>query len=269
MNIIFLTGFVLLITVFGEIFQTEGVSVNLPRKYKVSMLSLPLVVDGKLNELGWEKAGWTEDFVDIEGEKKPLPLYRTRVKMLYDDHYLYIGAELEEPHIWATISGDEKIIYHDNDFEVFIDPDGDGKLYYELEINALGAKWDLLLTKPYKEGGVYISSWEIAGLKKGVFSDGTLNDPSDSDRFWSVELALPWDVLRECAPGRKRPSPGDTWRINFSRVQWRAKVLNGKYEKEKNPLTGRYFPEDNWVWSPQGVINMHQPGTWGFLEFGD
>ena len=34
---------------------------------------------------------------------KPRPAKRTRVKMLWDDEYLYIGAELEEDQIWAEV----------------------------------------------------------------------------------------------------------------------------------------------------------------------
>jgi hypothetical protein len=45
------------------------------------------------------------------------------------------------------------IIFHDNDFEVFIDPDGDNWQYYELEVNARGQVWDLLLIRPYRWGG--------------------------------------------------------------------------------------------------------------------
>jgi hypothetical protein len=25
--------------------------------------------------------------------------------------------------------------------------------------------------------------------------------------------------------------------------------------------------EDNWVWSPQGVVDMHRPETWGYVQF--
>ena len=267
MKVKFFIWFVLILTIFRANSQPEKNTITVPRSYKVKRVTTPVIIDGKLNDTAWMDTPWTEDFVDIEGELKPQPLFRTRAKMVFDDQYLYIGAELEEPHIWATCTEDESIIYHDNDFEVFIDPDGDGQLYYELEINALGTKWDLLLTKPYREGGIYISSWEIRGLKKAVFLDGTINDPSDTDRFWNAELALPWEVLRECAPGRRKPEPGVTWRINFSRVEWKTELTEGKYVKMKNPETGRNFPESNWVWSPQGVINMHRPEKWGFLEF--
>ena len=87
--------------------------------------------------------------------------------MLYDDNYFYFAAELDEPHVWATLTDRDAVIYHDNDFEVFIDPDGDNHLYYELEINALGTEWDLLLVKPYRDGGPAINAWDIQGLQTG------------------------------------------------------------------------------------------------------
>jgi hypothetical protein len=67
--------------------------------------------------------------------------------MLWDYKYFYIAAQLQEPHIWATIKERDAIIYQDNDFEIFIDPDGDSHNYYEVEINAFGAFWDLMLLK--------------------------------------------------------------------------------------------------------------------------
>ncbi|OQB80391.1 MAG: hypothetical protein BWX87_01447 [Bacteroidetes bacterium ADurb.Bin123] len=239
------------------------------RFYRVNRTAAPLSIDGKPEDAAWSAAPWTEAFTDIEGDAKPAPLFGTRVKMVWDDQYLYICAELEEPHLWATFAKDESVIYHENDFEVFIDPGNDGLLYYELEINALGTKWDLLLTKPYREGGIPINAWEINGLKRGVYLDGTLNDPSDRDKFWSVELALPWKVLRECAPHCRMPQPGDRWRINFSRVQWEREVTDGKYFRKKDPVTGRLLSEYNWVWSPQGEVNMHIPEKWGIMEFAE
>ena len=72
--------------------------------------------------------------------------------MLWDDTYLYVGALLEEPHVWATLTQHDSVIFHDNDFEVFIDPDGDNHEYCEIEINALNTEWDLFLNKPYRDG---------------------------------------------------------------------------------------------------------------------
>ena len=57
--------------------------------------------------------------------------------MLWDDEYFYVAAELEEPDIWATLTERDAVIFYDNDFEIFIDPDGDSHEYYEFEMNAL------------------------------------------------------------------------------------------------------------------------------------
>jgi hypothetical protein len=238
-----------------------------PKTYLCNRTEKPLEIDGALTEPAWQKAEWTEAFVDIEGSLKPAPRLRTRAKMLWDDRYLYVAAELEEPDIWGTLTQRDAVIFHDNDFEVFIDPDGDTHQYYEMEMNALNTVWDLLLVKPYRDGGPPVNGWDIHGLKTAVLVHGTLNQPGDIDTSWSVEIALPWDALRECAHRDAPPRDGDRWRMNFSRVEWRATAHGMTYSKLLEEKTGKPLPEDNWVWSPQGLINMHYPEMWGFVQF--
>src|SRR5262249_4340572 len=232
-----------------------------PKGYVCYRAPSPIVIDGDLKDAAWAAAPWTDAFVDIEGDKQPKPRFRTRVKMLWDDDALYIAAELEEPHIWATLTEHDSVIFHDNDFEVFLDPDGDNHLYGELELNALNTTWDLLLTKPYRDGGKAVNAWEITGLKTAVKIDGTLNDPRDKDTGWTVEIKWPWKGLKELAAVPMPPKDGDQWRINFSRVEWDTEIIDGKYRKVKDR------PEHNWVWSPPGVIDMHRPERWGYLQF--
>lgn len=232
-----------------------------PRGYVCVRAAGAVEIDGRLDDDAWAKAAWTAPFVDIEGRKRPDPRFRTRAKMLWDDRYLYIGAELEEPHVWGTLTEHDAVIFQDNDFEVFIDPDGDNHEYYEIEINALNTEWDLFLPRPYRDGGPAVNAWEIPGLGTAVHVDGTLNDPTDEDRGWSVEIAIPWDVLGEHANRPAPPGDGDRWRVNFSRVEWRHEVVDGRYRK----VAG--LREDNWVWSPQGVIDMHRPERWGYVQF--
>jgi hypothetical protein len=233
----------------------------LPKGYVCYRARSPLTLDGKLDDAAWRDAPWTDAFVDIEGGRRPAPRLRTRVKMLWDDECLYIGAELEEPHVWATQTAHDSVIFEDNDFEVFLDPNGDSHLYAELEMNALNTTWDLLLPRPYKDGGPAINAWEIAGLRTAVHVAGTLNDPSDTDRGWSVEIAWPWKGLKELTERPVPPLDGDQWRINFSRVEWDQEVMGGRYRKVPER------PEHNWVWSPQGVVDMHRPERWGYLQF--
>ena len=232
-----------------------------PQGYVCGFAASPIQVDGKLDEAIWEPAPWTADFVDIEGDRKPKPRFRTRAKMVWDNDYFYIAAELDEPHVWGTLTKHDAVIFQDNDFEVFIDPDGDNHEYYELELNALNTTWDLFLPRPYKDGGSADNSWEIPGLKTALQIRGTLNDPSDKDEGWSVEIAIPWKVLGEHAHRSAPPKHGDTWRVDFSRVEWEHEIADGKYRK----VAGKR--EDNWVWSPQGIIDMHRPERWGLVQF--
>ena len=185
------------------------------------------------------------------------------VKMLWDERYFYIGAYLEEPNVWATLTERDSIIYQDNDFEVFIDPDGDTHNYYELEMNALNTVWDLFLVKPYRDGGPAIHAWDIRGLKTAVKIERDAQRPRDKDKGWFVEIAMPWEVLKEAALPKASPKPGDQWRLNFSRVEYRLNVVDGAYAKAADPVSGQALPEDNWVWSPTGLVNIHYPEMWG------
>ena len=238
-----------------------------PRRYVAYRATAGLRIDGRLDEPSWASTAWTDQFVDIEGDRQPAPRFRTRAKMLWDDDNFYVAAELEEPDVWATLTERDSVIFHDNDFEVFIDPDGDTHAYYELEVNALGTVWDLLLIKPYRDGGPAIHGWDIAGLQAAVDVRGTPNRAGDRDEGWSVEIAMPWKILREAAANRRPPQPGDRWRVNFSRVQWQVDAAEGRYVKRRKPGSADPLSEDNWVWSPQGAINMHLPERWGYVQF--
>jgi len=231
-----------------------------PRHYGCPRADSAIRIDGKLDDPAWRSAPWSGWFLDIRGKSEAKPRFHTRLKMLWDDEYFYIGAELEEPDVWATLTAHDSVIFRDNDFEVFLNPTGDARNYFEFEINALNAGWDLFLPKAYLAGGKADNSWEIPGLRTAVYVDGTLNDASDRDRGWNVEIAFPWSAFRERS-GVGRPGTGSEWRVNFSRVEWHTRKVDGKYEK----LPG--LKEDNWVWSPQGVINMHVPERWGYVKF--
>ncbi|HAX15822.1 MAG TPA: carbohydrate-binding family 9-like protein [Leeuwenhoekiella sp.] len=251
-----LSIFLLLIS-YGSFAQVK------PRSYVAHHIDTPLTIDGKAQEKVWEAAPFSESFIDIEGVK--IPKYDTRVKMLWDDKNLYFYAELKEPHIWATLKQRDTVIFYNNDFEIFIDPDGDTHNYYEFEMNALNTVWDLLLVKPYRESAPVVDSWDIQGLQTAVSINGTLNDPTDTDKSWSVEIAMPWEVLKEASGSNDVPAD-NFWRINFSRVNWDHDLDGSTYSRKKD-ASGKFLPEYNWVWSPQGVINMHEPEHWGYVYF--
>ena len=48
--------------------------------------------------------------------------------------------------------------------------------------------------------------------------DGTLNDPTDVDRGWTLEVAIPFKLFENVLP-QGHPNPGDRWRLNLSRLE--------------------------------------------------
>ena len=187
--------------------------------------------------------------------------------MLWDNQNLYLLADIKDDHIWGNLKQKDTVIYYNNDFEIFIDPDGDTHNYMEIEINALNTVWDLFLDKPYRNKAIVDNDWDVKGLESAVFYNGTLNDSSDIDFGWILEIAMPWVDLKRGNLSGKIPV-NSFWRMNFSRVNWDFDLNDKKYERKKD-LNGEYIKEYNWVWSPQGIINMHEPEHWGYVYFAD
>ena len=231
----------------------------------------PGELTGDLSKEFWQAGEWITDFHDIEGDSLPRPWKQTRVKLLWDDEALYIGAELSDDTIWATVTERDSVIFADNDFEVFLAPQDSSHRYFELEMNALNTVWDLLMERPQRDCVKRIIGWDIKGLETAVKIDGELNNPAAENKGWSIEMRIPWFSLRECPldacyPPRFEPEKGEIWRLNFSRVEYEVDVIDGKYVKRTDE-NGNPLPEHNWLWSPTGVIDAHMPEMYGYLVF--
>lgn len=179
---------------------------DLPR-YKAHRTTTPPPIDGTLTHPAWADVAWTSDFVDIRGDR-PAPPLRTRAKLLYDDEYLYLGAQLEEPHVWSTMAERNTLLFEENNFELFLDPDGDRQNYYEFEINPLGTIWELTLPKPYADGGVAVDPTNLPGLRTAVHVDGTLNDPADTDARLDGRGGVPVGGAGPVQPGCRPAAAG-------------------------------------------------------------
>lgn len=237
-----------------------------PPVYLCRRAGRPFVLDGRLDKPFWDDAEWTAPFLDIEGEHMAAPRFLTRAKLLWDDENLYVGALLDGDEIWGHITRRDAVIFYDNDFEIFIDPDSDTQQYYEFEMNVLNTVWDLFLPIAYRDGGDALNGFDLHGLRTAVHVDGSVNQPGADNRSWSVEVVIPFAAINECLPKQPLPKPGDYYRLNFSRVQWKVTADDEGYHKCTDEQ-GKPLPEDNWVWAPTGVINIHYPELWGFLFF--
>ena len=230
-----------------------------PPRYLCGRAAGTISVDGALDDAAWKSATWTEDFIDIVGAQgKEPPALRTRAKLLCDEANLYVAAELTDPRVAATIRQRDEQLYREQAFEVFIDPGGDGKDYLELQVNPLNTVCDLSLDKPYGEKGTANIGFNIAGLRSAVRVKGTLNEPSDVDDGWTVELAIPWSAVKALSADTVAPpGPGERWRVNLARM--RASEPAGGVKGA--------IRRDMSVWSAQGAVNMHLPQRWGWVEF--
>ncbi len=240
-----------------------------------------LQIDGRLDEAAWRAAPATDRYVDVI--TGGATIHDTRAKVVWDDENLYLGIEAEEPFVRARFTANNSPIYEDNDLEMFIaGPDA----YYEFEINALNTTYEVffLWESAYEKAGFGDSprfsrtnlrrfngvgfkshprglrlghfDWHFPGKRTAVFVDGTLNDDSDRDRGWSVELAFPWAGMKWLSPdGRPgAPKEGDVWRIDLSRFNQYREAPPAK-------------DSGGWFLSPHRVWDSHIPECFPYVRF--
>jgi hypothetical protein len=259
--------------------------------YVCHKTTVPIRIDGMLDEVPWELAKKSPRFVDmVSGEPG---FYDTQAAVLWDDQNLYIGFWIEEPFVKARLTERDSLIFQENDVEVFIDG---GDCYYEFEINALGTIYEVFFIwqDAYQRGGFIkeacfdilqnqalsfggdsdrearffwtgthprglrwaFRNWDFPGLKSAVSVQGKINDNSVVDKGWTVELAFPWQGMKRLANGRSLPPrEGDIWKIFFGRFQL---LKAGGNEIEPHPA---------WVWSPHGIYDTHQPERFTQIRF--
>eukprot|EP01012_Entosiphon_sulcatum_P011585 TRINITY_DN17086_c0_g1_i1.p1 TRINITY_DN17086_c0_g1~~TRINITY_DN17086_c0_g1_i1.p1 ORF type:complete len:397 (+),score=81.99 TRINITY_DN17086_c0_g1_i1:91-1281(+) len=244
-----------------------------PPQYVSYYTATPPTIDGRLDEPVWQEVPWTTDFADISGPGFPVPRFRTRAKIRWDDRFLYVAGELEEPTVWANLTQRNSVIFADNDFEVFINPDGTSHYYKEFEMNAFNTVWNLCLNKPYLNKGYENSSrvfgkdgWDMLPPNQdtAVHVVGALNDYTQPSYFWQTEAAFSLEAVNLNQTSPVPPRHGQYWRINFSRVQWQVKPCPSCHPA---PYEKTNTTEDNWVWAPTGFVNIHMPEKWGYVQF--
>jgi len=268
-----------------------GCSDNEITDYTCNRITESIEINGDLSKPVWLKANKSGRFVDmVTGEPG---LYDTRAVALWNEEFLYIGIRAEEPFVFATQTERDSIIFLENGLEVFIDG---GDCYYELEINALNTIYEVFFIwrDAYKKGGKFdvpefdvfkktsmtfggdydrtgkyfwwgkhprglrwaFLDYDLPGLKTAVKIDGTLNDNSDIDKGWAVEIAIPWKSLKWLANGRTLPpEDGDIWKIFLGRFQ------------KMTPSGQEVNPHPAWTMNKHGVYDTHKPECFSRIRF--
>jgi Carbohydrate family 9 binding domain-like len=234
-----------------------------PANYAARLADGAVQIDGLLSETEWRSAPWSAPFGDISGMDSLAPGLLTRVKIMWDASFLYIGAEMEEPHLWGTLRDSTKAVWNENDFEIFIEPDGDTHDYLEIEINAVNTRNQVHFPRAYGDAGRSDRRAWMDGFRSAVQLRGSLNDARDIDSGWSLEAAFPWSGFVRYGTDGGPPAAGTTWRMNFGRVQWPVVPDSVGIGYMKTQRRGEGFS----TWTPQGVFQMHVPEMFGFVQF--
>ncbi|MBL8069153.1 MAG: carbohydrate-binding family 9-like protein [Armatimonadetes bacterium] len=231
-----------------------------PRAYACARTATPPPL-GNLADPAWEAAPWIDSWIGIMGGETNAKAIRAR--LLWDDTGLYLGVQMQEDDLWASVTEHDGDVWQDPCFELFLDPDGDGHNYLEWEVNVIGTVLDLSMDRPYVTGGTRDDSLEVAGLAMEIMTDGPVNDPSTRAGFWQVGAAIPWRALNQIGHPGSPPECGETWRFQLMKMEYPAEVADGKYRKSQTEA------EKYWCFAPTLVMDIHRPWFWGYLHFAE
>lgn len=220
----------------------ETLSAALP-EYRVRRASPAPVIDGVLEDAAWSLAAPITLVNSMNGSPARV---RTTARLLWDERYLYVSFDCEDPDVWTTFTKHDEPLYTQEVVEIFIDADGDGRTYNEIEVNAANVLFDAYF--PERRQGMDLS-WD-SGALTAVTVQGTLNDPSDKDEGWRVEMRIPIDRL--AAVPHVPPRVGDRWRFNLYRLEH-----HGRREVEGQ------------AYSPPRVGDFHALNRFAWLVFED
>jgi hypothetical protein len=226
-------------------------------EYRVRRALGPIAIDGQVTEPAWKEADtiWLVD--NITGQK---PRQATAVRLLWDDASLYLAYECEDTDAWSTYTQHDEPLYHEEVVEVFLDPSGLGRIYFELQVSPRNVSFDSLILNdggrrgqgrgPNFQG---VTMWTCRGLQHAVVVRGDPTRRGTQDEGWTVEMAIPFSQLLS-AP-HIPPVAGDTWRANIYRIDHARPSADGHPHSEFTS------------WSPTGMHDFHITEAFGRLVF--
>ncbi|MBA2589392.1 MAG: carbohydrate-binding family 9-like protein [Alphaproteobacteria bacterium] len=212
--------------------------------YEVHRAKVAPRIDGKLDDAAWHAAKpvtFVFPWTDQTGKKQ-----KTVARLTWDSDNLYVAYECEDSDITAVQTHHDDPTYKDDAVEIFIAPPGVKNLYLGLEMNARAVLFDYLYPFPQR----IIKNYNLPGVRLAVSSHGTLNNSSDQDRGWNLEVSIPWRVFADLTDNPV-PKAGDRWIANMNR--WDGTEPNRRLSQ----------------WSDSGLIkpDPHYPDRFGQLLF--
>lgn len=183
-KLVFLIGF--LSIVHYQVMANES---NTP--IKIVKTTEKIVIDGMATDKDWSSAT-AYPLSYFYGVDKPTDKQTSSVKMLWDDSHLYFLFKAQDSYLTVSETERDGAPYFDDCFEVFLIPSAEPiKLHYGFELNLNKAANDFIfLNDFYQNSKVVLKSYNPA-YQVGLHTEGSVNDNSDKDVGWSMELAIP------------------------------------------------------------------------------
>jgi hypothetical protein len=246
--IFYLTEFLFLVLFQGGATMSNQEN---PSGYKMTCIKIDrdLEITGKIDDPLWQ----TAEFYDLKHPVNGQPgRFKSQVKVLYNDRYLYIAFRCEDTYVWGTLLNRDEAIYTQECVEAFINPSGSPFHYYEINVSPKNVVFDACILnnrtidRP-SDRFLGLTDFDIKKLKTKVWIQGKADVPNEAE-LWSVEYAIPFDEL--FGAHHNPPRAGDEWRVNFYRIDAPA------------PAHQEFY-----AWSPTGKIDFHRPWKFGVLVF--
>jgi hypothetical protein len=200
------------------------------KKVEIPKTLVAPVIDGKIeDDPAWQTALKLKGFVH---PVKGTPVSEdTNVMLLWNDDALYVAMFAKDEHLESKYEKHDDELWHEDAFEIFLDPGADKKDYYELQVSPAGVVFDSYLPEYRQNHNEWSSKMELSVTRKG-----TIRDHSDKDEGWAAEIKIPF------APMKASPKIGDEWLANFFRVDF----ANGKakYGAWSAPMRGDFHALD-------------------------
>lgn len=202
-------------------------------------------IDGKLDEGDWKETETSPAFVNTMTGAPAL--FKADVRVLYDDKQLYLGYTVEDEYLKSTFEKDDDHLWEQDCIELMVDPDGDGKNYFEAQVAPTGHVFDTRYDSRRQPRPFGDTAWSSKMTARTVLR-GKVND-DDADEGYDVELAIPWSAFAAGGGDGKPPVAGATWRMNFFVMNTRAKDQRAC------------------GWSPPLIGDFHTLGRFGRVVF--
>ena len=192
-----------------------------------------MVIDGHMNEESWQSAKWTKRWLDPLGRtSKRSKVPNTRAKILWESDAVYIAIESIDQHVWAKLTQRDSNTWEEEVVEVFLDPDGDKRDYLELQVTPANVVFDARFA--YRRSDLTTArAWNYQGWQTQVQIKGTLNDASDRDEKYVVEMKLP--IAKIPGAPQKLSSQSRPWRMNMFRFDWNKAPKGGQQAAALSP----------------------------------